>query len=67
MSNVTDEQLEAYNDWRESQPSCEKCGTVAAVYAMGKGSGDWGGRYCEDHIPTGFIITDRYDTKGNSE
>lgn len=44
---------------------CEKCGAPAQVYAMGKGAGDWGGRYCLAHIPTGFIITDHYEDRGN--
>jgi hypothetical protein len=39
---------------------CEKCQAPAEVYAMGRGSGDWGGFYCEPHTPSGFIITDRY-------
>jgi hypothetical protein len=42
--------------------NCESCSNPAKVYAMGKYSGDWGGRYCLDHIPAGFIITDRYET-----
>lgn len=47
----------------EVMSKCEACAKVADVYAMGKYAGDWGGRYCLDHIPTGFIITDRYDTE----
>ena len=39
--------------------NCEKCNTSADVYAMGKYSGDWGGYYCNSHIPSGFIITDK--------
>lgn len=39
---------------------CEICANAADVYAMGKYAGDWGGRYCLDHVPTGFIITDTY-------
>ncbi len=57
---MTDEQLEASNDYLETRPACEKCGARADVYAMGRGSGDWGGRYCADHVPAGFITTDRY-------
>lgn len=43
--------------------ACENCSAPAEVYAMGKYSGDWGGQYCLDHIPAGFIITDRYETE----
>ncbi len=46
--------------------TCENCGAIAEVYAMGRYSGDWGGYYCEPHIPTGFNVTDRFkreDTK----
>ena len=39
---------------------CEKCGVPADVYAVGRGSGDWGGFYCHPHTPSGFIILDRY-------
>ena len=39
---------------------CEKCGVPADVYAVGRGSGDWGGYYCQPHTPSGFIILDRY-------
>lgn len=47
--------------------TCEKCDARADVYAMGRGAGDWGGFYCEAHIPTNFIITDvyHYPTKEN--
>lgn len=38
---------------------CENCGGPATVYAMGPHAGDWGGRYCDSHIPAGFNITDR--------
>jgi hypothetical protein len=38
-----------------------QCVTKADAYAMGKGAGDWGGYYCNSHIPSGFIITDRYE------
>lgn len=38
--------------------TCEYCGGTANVYAMGTGSGDWGGRYCNAHIPRGFMVTD---------
>ena len=40
---------------------CEVCKGKATVYAMGSGSGDWGGRYCDSHIPKGFGITDRFE------
>jgi hypothetical protein len=40
--------------------NCENCGVVATVYAMGARSGDWGGYYCDAHIPTGFGVTDRF-------
>lgn len=40
---------------------CEqRCGREATVYAMGRGAGDWGGRYC---VPCAnalhFMITDQ--------
>ena len=41
-------------------PACENCGEKPSVYAMGSSAGDWGGRYCDAHIPTGFRVTDRY-------
>jgi hypothetical protein len=41
--------------------TCENCGQAATVYAMGRRAGDWGGRYCNAHIPDGFVITDRYE------
>jgi hypothetical protein len=41
--------------------TCENCEKPAAVYAMGKYAGDWGGSYCLAHVPTGFIITDTYN------
>jgi hypothetical protein len=40
--------------------TCENCGKPADVYAMGKYAGDWAGRYCLTHVPTGFMITDSY-------
>ena len=43
--------------------NCEKCGKPAEVYAMGKCAGDWGGRYCLAHVPTGFMITDTLTNK----
>jgi hypothetical protein len=43
---------------------CDTCQqALATVYAMGRGSGDWGGRFCDQHIPSGFIVTDRYPTE----
>lgn len=39
--------------------TCENCGAKATVYAMGPYAGDWGGRYCDLHIPTGFLVTDK--------
>lgn len=41
--------------------TCETCGGKATVYAMGPYAGDWAGRYCDAHIPTGFNITDRFE------
>lgn len=41
--------------------TCDTCGERATVYAMGPYAGDMGGRYCQAHIPTGFMITDRYE------
>lgn len=41
--------------------TCDSCYAPATVYAMGRGAGDWAGRYCDAHIPEGFIITDRYE------
>ena len=38
--------------------TCENCGCQATVYAMGASAGDWGGYYCNSHIPTGFMVTD---------
>jgi hypothetical protein len=46
--------------------TCENCGKPAEVYAMGKYAGDWGGRYCLDHVPSWFMITDIY-TPENKE
>jgi hypothetical protein len=40
---------------------CEVCKGKATVYAMGPFAGDWGGRYCDSHIPKGFGITDRFE------
>jgi hypothetical protein len=34
------------------------CGRPASIYAMGPNSGDWGGFYCLNCKPSGFIITD---------
>ena len=45
---------------RNIERTCEKCGNKADVYAMGPKAGDWGGNYCNEHIPKGFGITDRY-------
>jgi hypothetical protein len=45
---------------------CEYCKEEATVYAMGASAGDWGGYYCETHIPTGFYRTDRL-TGGNND
>lgn len=44
---------------------CENCGGVATVYAMGRSAGDWGGRYCNAHIPQGFTITDIFKGEEN--
>lgn len=44
---------------------CEYCKEQATVFAMGPYAGDWGGRYCKNHIPTGFQITDRFDSGKN--
>jgi hypothetical protein len=38
---------------------CESCNKQATVYAMGPSAGDWGGRYCNNHIPRGFQIVDK--------
>lgn len=38
--------------------TCENCGANATVYAMGPYAGDWGGRYCDLHIPARFRVTD---------
>jgi hypothetical protein len=40
--------------------TCENCESAATVYAMGRSAGDWAGRYCDAHIPTGFVVTDTY-------
>lgn len=42
---------------------CERCGDDATVYAMDTCADGWGGRYCDSHIPTGFIITDKFAKK----
>ena len=42
---------------------CETCYDPATVYAMDTCSGGWAGRYCNDHIPAGFEITDRFDNQ----
>ena len=44
---------------------CDNCNAKATVYAMGPYAGDWGGRYCESHLPIGFQITDRFDGGNN--
>lgn len=44
----------------EVRGNCEICQNQADVYAMGGGANDWGGRYCNAHIPKGFFVTDRY-------
>lgn len=41
--------------------TCENCKGKATVYAMGPRAGDWGGYYCNAHIPTGFNITDKFE------
>jgi hypothetical protein len=40
---------------------CESCSAPAKVYAMGIYAGDWGGYYCLNCIPKGFMITDRIE------
>jgi len=42
---------------------CERCGDDATVYAMDTCADGWGGRYCDSHIPRGFIITDKFAKK----
>jgi len=42
---------------------CERCGEPATVYAMDTCANGWGGNYCDNHIPTGFQITDRFTEK----
>lgn len=44
---------------------CEYCNGQAMVYAMGANAGDWGGYYCDNHLPTGFQITDRLTKEAN--
>jgi hypothetical protein len=39
------------------------CNRDADVYAMGRYANDWGGHYCLDHVPTGFVITDQMKEK----
>jgi hypothetical protein len=41
------------------------CNRDADVYAMGRYANDWGGHYCLDHVPTGFVITDRIKEQVN--
>ena len=40
--------------------TCENCGSAATVYAMDTIANGWAGRYCDAHIPTGFVVTDTY-------
>lgn len=40
--------------------TCSKCANKADVYAGGKYAGDWADYYCNDHIPNGFTIWDRF-------
>jgi hypothetical protein len=47
--------------------TCEICGKLAEVYAVGKYAGDWGGRYCLAHIPVGFMIIDTLNKKETEE
>jgi hypothetical protein len=44
---------------------CESCNRPATVYAMDTIADGWGGRYCNNHIPRGFQITDRFG--GNND
>lgn len=41
--------------------ACEqRCGSTATVYAMGRGAGDYGGRYCEACAHAlRYVVTDR--------
>lgn len=43
------------------------CGDNATVYAGGPYAGDWAGAYCNQHIPDGFQIWDRFDNEGSTE
>ena len=40
------------------------CGANATVYAGGPYAGDWAGAYCNQHIPDGFQVWDRFDNEG---
>lgn len=42
--------------------TCSTCGATADVYAMGTSANDWADYYCNSHIPSSFVITDRYET-----
>lgn len=43
------------------------CGANATVYAGGHYAGDWAGLYCNQHVPDGFQVWDRFDKEGNDE
>lgn len=45
-----------------TERKCSKsdCERVANVYAGGPHSGDWADYYCNDHIPQGFRVWDRF-------
>lgn len=48
-----------------TEPCEQRCGAEATVYAMGRGAGAWGGRYCEPCAHAlDFQITDRLTRKG---
>lgn len=40
---------------------CEQCKNPAQCYAMDPPPGGWGGWYCYDDVPRGFVIVDRID------
>jgi hypothetical protein len=41
-----------------SARQCEACNRATTRYAMDTCSGGWGGYYCEQHTPKGWIVYD---------
>lgn len=48
-------------DELDSLRVCEQgCGSIATVYAGGLSANDWAGYYCENCIPLGFSVWNKY-------